>query len=63
MSYAIKTIIENANDLILVIDNYNENVSIKDLKTWLPAYTEFLDGFDENISVKEFKGYLDKILS
>lgn len=63
MSYVIKTMIENANDLILVIDNYDENMSIKDLRSWLPAYTDFLDEFDESVAVKEFKGYLEEILS
>ena len=53
MSHSIKT----------VIDDFNEELRIKDLKVWLPAYIDFIDGFDENASVKQFKGYLKRILS
>jgi len=62
MSRTIDALIENANDLILVIDNYDENMSLKNLKIWLPTFKNFLDGFDENVSIKEFKIYLNKIL-
>lgn len=63
MSHSIKTVIENSKDLIVVIDNFNEELSIKDLKVWLLAYIDFIDGFDENASVKQFKEYLKRILS
>ena len=63
MSHSIKTVIENSKDLIVVIDDFNEELSVKDLKVWLPFYIDFLDGFDENASVKQFKGNLKRILS
>jgi len=63
MSYVIDTLLKNANDLILVIDNFDKDMSVKDLKIWLSKYSDFLDGFDEDISVKQLKIYLMKILS
>ena len=63
MSHSIKTVIENSKDLIVVIDDFNEELSVKDLRVWLPVYIDFLDGFDENASVKQFKGNLKRILS
>lgn len=63
MSFVIDSLIENAKDVLLFIDDFNENMSVKDLKVWLPAFADFLDGFDDNISIKQFKVYLDKILS
>ena len=48
----MRALIENANDLILVLDDFDEDMSIKDLKVWLPSFIYFLDGFDENISIK-----------
>lgn len=42
MSCVIRTLIENANDLILVLDDFNENMSVKDLKVWLPAFADIL---------------------
>ena len=63
MSYVIDTLLENANDLILVINNFDEDMSVKDLKVWLNEYVDFLDGFDENISVNQLKIYLMEILS
>ena len=63
MVFVIKNLIENAKDILLFIEDFDEDKNIKDLKVWLPAFSDFLDGFDENISVKQFKGYLNKILS
>ena len=63
MSVTIDNLIENAKDILSFIEDFDEDMNLKDLKVWLPSFKDFLDGYDENISIKQLKEYLNKILS